>query len=200
MDQSHHLTIRPCPSGTTSRRSSPPPTLNRPRNSNGNESPTFSASPLPLKRYVFVLMDPVVINECLIQVDQRRTEPFLSNCVRVDASVWVFRLPGLVPIHVYHPTSKVYAGPGGPLPLCVFQDMVFQKQGADVSLDNSQRFTEVSLYIRRQSHNLPCLFIGASSRLKSATSSKSHWSLLHARFSSLSMLPGHIISFADKMP
>ena len=202
MDRSHLQTIRPFLSGTTSRRSSPLPTLNRPRNSNGNESLTFSASPLPLKRYVFVLMDSTVLNECccMIQVDQRSTEPFFSKWVRVDACVWIFRLPGLVPIHVHHPTSKVHAGPNGPLPLCVFQDMVFQKQGADVSLDNSQRFTEVSLYIRRQSHNLPCLFIGASSRLKSATSSKSHWSLLHARFSSLSMLPGHIISFADKMP
>lgn len=137
---------------------------------------------------------------CMIQVDQRLTETVLSTCVHVDACVRIFRLPGLVLVHFYHPTSKVHVSPGGPLPLCVFQDMVFQKQGADVSLDNSQRFTEVSLYIRMQSHNLPCLFIGASSRPKSATSSKSHWSLLHARFSSLSTLPGHIISFADKMP
>lgn len=52
-------------------------------------------------------------------------------------------MPGLVPVHIYHPTSKVHAGLGCPLPLRVFQDVVLQEQRADVSLVTARRIHNV---------------------------------------------------------
>lgn len=52
-------------------------------------------------------------------------------------------MPGLVPVHFYHPTSKIHAGLDCPLPLRVFQDMVLKEQRTDVSFISAHRTLRV---------------------------------------------------------